>query len=241
VATVILGGWALAVGHGVGVVLDGVAKSFNFQPVLSGISIGVPAGSFVSLSGPSGCGKSTLLNLIAGLEAPSQGRVVVDDRDLSLMALRQRDQFRLQTTAFVFQFFHLLPTLTVLENVCLPAFEKWQDKTLRQQVEAKAREMLERLGLIKDLNKFPRELSGGMQSRVGFVRAILLEPKLLLADEPTGSLDRASGAKLLDELQDYHARSGCTLFLVTHDQDAAARAPHRVALLDGRIVTSSLV
>jgi putative ABC transport system ATP-binding protein len=213
-----------------------LGKEFGPQVVLGCVNFEVAPGEFVAITGPSGCGKSTLLNVVSGLASPTQGKVFLDTEDLFALSLPQRDALRLSSLGFVFQFFHLLPTLTVLENVCLPAFEKWSHKDKRKEAARRAAEVLDRVGLSGHTSKFPSELSGGMQSRVGFARAVVLQPRLLLADEPTGSLDQANGQLLLDLLQEHQAASGCTVIMVTHDAGAARRAHRRVRMMDGNIV-----
>lgn len=215
------------------IVFENVSKSFAAQPVLSSVSLAIESGEFVAVTGPSGCGKSTLLNLIAGLETASQGRVLVGPMDMGQVRPDARDGFRLETMGFVFQFFHLLPTLNVLENVCLPAFEKFPKQT--RSLDKEARRLLEQLGLGADLHKYPRQLSGGMQSRAGFARAILMRPQVMLADEPTGSLDSVSGESLMAALVEFHRSHNSTLVLVTHDSSAANMATRRLPMLDGQL------
>jgi ABC-type lipoprotein export system ATPase subunit len=215
------------------IVFDRVSKNFASQAVVSDVSLTIDSGEFVAVTGPSGCGKSTLLNLIAGLETASQGRILVGPTDMGQVRPGARDRFRLETMGFVFQFFHLLPTLNVLENVCLPMFEKFPKQT--RSLGDEARRLLDKLGLGADLHKYPRQLSGGMQSRAGFARAMLMRPRVMLADEPTGSLDSVSGESLMAALVDFHRSHDCTLVLVTHDQKAAAMATRRLHMLDGRI------
>jgi ABC-type lipoprotein export system ATPase subunit len=202
--------------------------------VLHSLSFEVPAGTFVSVQGPSGCGKSTLLNLFSGLDVPNEGRVLVGSQSLSELSPPKRDNFRLQNMAFVFQFHHLLPTLNVLENVCFAAFEK-QNKS-RLEIVEEAKELLCHLDLGTAFSKMPSQLSGGMQARVGFARALLAKPRVLFADEPTGNLDSHSGEALLGLLCDYQKSSSCTLVLVTHDPAAAQRASLQLHLKDGRLV-----
>lgn len=213
--------------------LVAVGKSFQGQDVLRGVDLHLPASSSTAIMGPSGSGKSTLLNIIAGLERPTTGEVLVGGRALRGLPQRELDAYRLHTVSYVFQFFHLLPTLTVLENVCLPAFEKFpRDKA---GVRARALAMLERVGLGAARDLMPAQLSGGMQSRTALVRAIVSEPRLLLADEPTGNLDTATGQEILSLLAEFHEQSASTLVIVTHEERTARLARTRLHMQDGRL------
>jgi ABC-type lipoprotein export system ATPase subunit len=214
--------------------LQGVSKLFGDQYVLQDIDLSLPQGSFTAITGPSGCGKSTLLNIIAGLDSCTTGQVQVLQQDTQQLTNAAKDNFRLQNISYVFQFFHLLPTLNTLENVCLPAFE--QRQIPKSVIVQQATLLLTQLGLKHAFLKRPDELSGGMQSRVSFARALIARPKLLLADEPTGSLDSKTGSELLLALQQYHQQSGCTVILVTHDPVAASKASSIIAMRDGRIL-----
>ena len=217
--------------------LNSVSKVFGTQTILSSINARIAAGEFVSIVGPSGCGKSTLLNLMAGLDSSNSGEVKVGDQVLGILKPHQRDVFRLQNIAFVYQFFHLLPTLTVWENASLAAFEKAKSVgSDLQNVKSRASELLSRLGLGQALHKKPSELSGGMMARAGLARALTLSPRLLLADEPTGSVDSATGDTVLKILQEEQRLQGFTLVLVTHDQKAAALADRQIEMKDGRIL-----
>lgn len=201
--------------------------------VIDGVSLHIAESSFCAIMGPSGCGKSTLLNIIAGLETPSEGDVLVGSQPLNRLTLRARDDFRLQNIAYVFQFFHLLPTLTLLENACLPAFEKFPKA--RGHHARQAAKLFERLGLSTATQLFPAQVSGGMQARTALARAVLSEPRVLLCDEPTGNLDSATGETVLSLIDETHRTSGCTVVLVTHDATAAARAQTRILMRDGRL------
>src|ERR1700716_3930303 len=198
---------------------------------LNGVSLTVEEGEFTAVMGPSGSGKSTLLNLVAGLDRPSTGSVTVAGSDLGLMGETALARFRRDRIGFVFQFFHLLPNLTVLENVLIPA----QLKT-RVSAEGRARELLSQLGIAGPPARSPAKLSGGQQQRVSIARALINEPTLLLADEPTGALDTRSGDEVMELLRDLH-RQGKTILLVTHDAKLATRYAARViSVMDGRIV-----
>jgi putative ABC transport system ATP-binding protein len=203
--------------------------------VLAGADATIAAGEAVALLGPSGSGKSTLLNLIAGLDTPTTGAVLLEGRSLADRDDRQRTLLRRHAIGFVFQFFHLVPTLTVLENVLLPL-------ELVGRADAAGRERA--LGLLADVGlghrggAWPDRLSGGEQQRVAVARALVHGPRLVLADEPTGNLDAAAGAAVLDLLLELTRAAGATLVLVTHSPEAAARADRVLRLLDGRLTAA---
>ena len=198
---------------------------------LNGVSLSVEEGEFTAVMGPSGSGKSTLLNLIAGLDRPTTGSVMVGGSDLGKMGEAALARFRRDHIGFVFQFFHLLPNLTVLENVLIPAQLK-----SAASAEHRGRQLLEQLGIADVTNRYPAKLSGGQQQRVAIARALINQPSLLLADEPTGALDTRSGDQVMDLLMDLH-RTGQTILLVTHDAKLATRYAARViSVLDGKIV-----
>jgi putative ABC transport system ATP-binding protein len=198
---------------------------------LNGVSLTVEEGEFTAVMGPSGSGKSTLLNLIAGLDRPTSGSVVVAGSDLGRMGETALARFRRDRVGFVFQFFHLLPNLTALENVLIPAQLK-----SRTSAEARGRELLKQLGIQEVAERYPARLSGGQQQRVAIARALINQPALLLADEPTGALDTKSGEQVMEQLMQLH-RQGQTILLVTHDAKLATRHAARViSVMDGRIV-----
>jgi putative ABC transport system ATP-binding protein len=198
---------------------------------LNGVSLTVEEGEFTAVMGPSGSGKSTLLNLIAGLDRPTSGGVVVAGSDLGSLGEAALARFRRDRIGFVFQFFHLLPNLTALENVLIPAQLK-----SRTSAEARGRELLKELGIEEVADRYPARLSGGQQQRVAIARALINQPTLLLADEPTGALDTKSGEQVMDQLMQLH-RQGQTILLVTHDAKLATRHAARViSVMDGRIV-----
>ena len=198
---------------------------------LNGVSLTVEEGEFTAVMGPSGSGKSTLLNLIAGLDRPTSGSVTVGGSDLGRMGEAALARFRRDHIGFVFQFFHLLPNLTVLENVLIPA-----QLRSRTSAEARGRGLLEQLGIAEVANRYPAKLSGGQQQRVAIARALINQPSLLLADEPTGALDTRSGDQVMELLMALH-RQGQTILLVTHDAKLATRYAARViSVLDGKIV-----
>jgi putative ABC transport system ATP-binding protein len=198
---------------------------------LNGVSLTVEEGEFTAVMGPSGSGKSTLLNLIAGLDRPTSGGVVVAGADLARMGETALARFRRDRIGFVFQFFHLLPNLTALENVLIPAQLK-----SRSSAEVRGRELLKQLGIEDVADRYPARLSGGQQQRVAIARALINQPSLLLADEPTGALDTKSGEQVMEQLMQLHRR-GQTILLVTHDAKLATRHAARViSVMDGRIV-----
>jgi putative ABC transport system ATP-binding protein len=198
---------------------------------LNGVSLSVEQGEFTAVMGPSGSGKSTLLNLIAGLDRPTSGSVLVRGIELGRLGETELARFRRDHVGFVFQFFHLLPNLTALENVLIPAQLKGRDSA-----DARGRQLLETLGISEVGDRYPAKLSGGQQQRVAIARALINNPTLLLADEPTGALDTHSGDQVMDLLAQLH-RDGQTILLVTHDAKLATRHASRVvSVMDGKIV-----
>lgn len=222
------------------IVAEGLEKSYTSGgrplPVLREIDLEIPAESFLSVVGPSGSGKTTLLGLLAGLDVPSAGRVLLDGEDIFALTEDGRAEFRAQSVGFVFQTFHLLPTLTALENVLVPLELRGDGVGKR----AKAEELLHRVGLGARLDHYPAQLSGGEQQRVALARAFANRPKILFADEPTGNLDRETGSMIVGMLEDLNREANTTLVLVTHDLSLAERAHRVVSLSDGRIVSDRL-
>ena len=202
--------------------------------ILEDVELEIMPGEAVAVVGASGSGKSTLLGLLAGLDTPTRGSVQLDGHDLYALDEDGRAALRARLLGFVFQSFQLLPPLTALENVMLP-LELANDP----QAEAKARAMLERVGLGERLQHYPKHLSGGEQQREALARAFVVQPKLLLADEPTGNLDAATGAQIIDLLFELNAEAGTTLVLVTHDEMLARRCGRLIRLAGGRIVDGS--
>jgi putative ABC transport system ATP-binding protein len=198
--------------------------------ILREIDLAVTPGEAVAVVGASGSGKSTLLAILAGLDTPTAGEVHIDGRDLFALDEDQRAELRGRSVGFVFQSFQLLPALTALENVMLP-LELSQDA----QAEELSVEMLRRVGLGERLHHYPKHLSGGEQQRVALARAFVVRPKLLFADEPTGSLDAESGAAVIRLLFEMNREFGTTLVLVTHDEQLASRCQRSVRLVAGRI------
>jgi putative ABC transport system ATP-binding protein len=207
------------------------AMSGQTVRALADVSLKIGAGEFVAITGQSGSGKSSLLNILGCLDHPTSGRYLIEERDVATLDDEASSDIRNRRIGFVFQSFHLLPRLTVRENVLLPL-------RFHRQPPAEAHEradvLLERVGLAERRHHRPSELSGGQMQRAAIARALLLRPALLLADEPTGNLDSRSAADVLALIDEVH-RDGQTVVLVTHDNDIAARAPRRVRLHDGRI------
>ena len=200
--------------------------------ILDRVTLDVERGDAVAVIGPSGSGKSTLLGLIAGLDAPTDGTITVGGVDITRLGESALARFRRETIGYVFQSYHLIPTLTAQENVAVPL-----ELAGRRGAGDRARALLAELGLAERAHHYPVQLSGGEQQRVAVARAIALEPPLLLADEPTGNLDSATGKQIIDLLVGVNRRLGCTLVLVTHDAALAAHADRVVTLRDGRIVS----
>jgi len=201
---------------------------------LRGVSFTISRGEFVSIMGPSGSGKSTLLHILGALDNDFEGDLTIDS--VSLRKLADPEHFRALVIGFVFQSFHLLPTLTAVENVQVPMFEMGWPASRRRQ---RASELLDSLGLHDRLHHLPSKLSGGERQRVAIARSLANGPKLLLADEPTGNLDSASAARILDVLSEVHARGNTTLVVVTHDPNVAARANRTLQMLDGQIIETT--
>ncbi len=215
--------------------LDDICRHYHVggQTVraLDGVSLTVPAGQFMAVVGPSGSGKSTLLNILGVLDRPDSGHYWLDGTDVSTFDDEQASEFRNRRIGFVFQSFHLLPRLTVMENVLLPR------RFLRGDIpglEAHARQLLGRMGLGERLDHRPGQLSGGQVQRVAIARALVMRPAVLLADEPTGNLDSKSAAAVLELIDEIHAE-GQTIIMVTHDRDTAMHAERQIHIRDGRI------
>jgi putative ABC transport system ATP-binding protein len=198
--------------------------------ILDSLDLEVPRGQFLSIVGPSGSGKSTLLGLIAGLDAPTSGRIELDGEDLARLDEDGLARLRGARIGFVFQFFHLLPSLTALENVLVP-----MEIAGIADARTRSRKLLDEVGLTERAHHYPSQLSGGEQQRVALARALANEPPVLLADEPTGNLDAGNGRHIVEILLDIHARRGTTIVLATHDDELARRADRRIVLRAGRI------
>ena len=208
-----------------------VATSEGMLHILSSVDLTIKSGDSLAIIGESGSGKSTLLSLLAGLDTPSSGKVLIKGLDIGQLPEDGRAQLRHDLIGFVFQSFYLLPALTALENVMLPL-------ELRREPQAAdiAKRFLERVGLAQRLNHLPKQLSGGEQQRVALARAFITRPAILFADEPTGNLDSRTGAHIADLLFELNQEQGATLILVTHDAALAARCRHSIRLDSGRVV-----
>jgi putative ABC transport system ATP-binding protein len=206
----------------------------NKLAVLRDVSFSIPQGAFVAIIGPSGSGKTTLLGLLAGLDTPSRGQVLLDNKDITAMSEDQRAQLRGEKVGFVFQSGQLISTLTALENVRVPLELRGDSGA-----DVRARELLGRVGLADRLDHFPTQLSGGEQQRVAIARAFANEPRILFADEPTGNLDSDTGARIVELLEALNRESATTIVLVTHDPALAARTQRIIRLSDGRVVSDT--
>ena len=199
--------------------------------VLADVTLDIPARQFVAIAGPSGSGKSTLLGLIAGLDRPSTGRIRVAGADVTALSEDALARFRLDTIGYIFQSFHLIPTLTALENVAVPLELAGEPDAL-----PRAHALLAEVGLGERAQHYPVQLSGGEQQRVAVARAVARRPPVLLADEPTGNLDSATGKQIIELILGLNRTRGSTLVLVTHDPALAAHADRLITLRDGRVV-----
>jgi putative ABC transport system ATP-binding protein len=219
--------------------LRGVTKRYDTmtQPALAAVDLDVPAGQITAIMGPSGCGKSTLLNIVGGLDRPTSGEVLVDDVRVDQLSESESARFRRAKVGFVFQFFNLLEDLTVRDNVAVAAQLAGRGRS--EAVDA-TQTMLGQLGLADHAGSFPATLSGGERQRLAIARAVVNRPAVLLADEPTGALDRTNGEQALALLEDLNRR-GQTILLVTHDERLAVRTAHRIVrMIDGVIAADEV-
>ena len=215
--------------------LRGVSKTVDSggQPltILHSLDYTIPSGQFVAIVGPSGSGKSTLLGLLAGLDAPSSGSILIDGVNITSLSEDRLARLRGEKIGFVFQFFHLVPSLTAFENVLIP-----MEIAGRKDAAARARQLLDEVGLTERAHHYPSQLSGGEQQRIAIGRALANDPPIVFADEPTGNLDSSTGRHVMELLMRVHRARGTTLVLVTHDAELAALADTRLVLRDGRQV-----
>ena len=215
----------------------GIVRRFGARAVLQGLSLAVEAGERVALLGPSGCGKTTLLNLLGGLDRADEGVVRLDGEDLAAATPKRLAQLRREKLGTIFQFFHLIPTLTARENVELSLqLLRWKPEAIRDRVD----DLLQAVGIESRADAWPSELSGGELQRIAVARALAAKPLVLLADEPTGNLDRASGESVLALLKDLTDKENTALVMVTHSESAASLCHRTLRMLDGRIVENSL-
>jgi len=218
------------------IVIENLTKTYleggQARTVLRDASARVACGEFVAILGKSGSGKSTLLNLISGIDLADSGTICVNGTEMTMLSERERTLFRRQKIGFVFQFFNLIPTLTVMENVTLPGELSGQ---LVREARQRAEKLLEAVGLSDRLDTFPDRLSGGEQQRVAIARALINDPQLLLADEPTGNLDEETGEQVLELLDRLTRRAGKNMIMVTHNNEAAAYADRVLHLREGKL------
>ena len=219
--------------------LKSVCRSFHVGDqivhALDDVSLTVPNGDYVSIMGPSGSGKSTLLNMIGLLDRPSQGQYILDNKDVSTLTDEEQATTRSKKIGFVFQAFHLVSRLTAFENIELPMVLAGVEPEERKP---KVEKILEELGIAERSHHKPEQLSGGQRQRVAIARATIMHPNVLLADEPTGNLDRASGAEIIDVLESLN-KQGITLLVVTHDPELGRRAARQIQMVDGRITSNN--
>ncbi len=219
------------------IVATHIKKTFGTPPteVLRGLSLEIRDGEFVALTGRSGSGKSTLLYILSSLDDASSGSIRISDREVTRMTSEELHRFRNEQMGYVFQFHYLLPELSALENVLMPAVKFKRTEERRDRALALLREF----GLEDKLHRLPRQLSGGEQQRVAIARALVMEPRYLFADEPTGSLDSVNGEVVMKILHKINKESGTTIVMVTHDPDFAGQADRAIHLVDGRIQEKS--
>ena len=204
--------------------------------ILDDVSFTIPDGEFVAVTGASGSGKSTLLGLIAGLDAPSSGAITIDGDDVTTMSEDELATLRSGKIGFVFQSFHLIPSLTAYENVLIP-----MEIIGLKEAKSRAAQLLEQVDLTNRGHHYPTELSGGEQQRIAIARAFANNPKILLADEPTGNLDSKNGQHIFDLMTELHKQNNVTLVLVTHDQLLADKAQRQIRLIDGRVLSDERI
>ena len=219
--------------------LRGITKEYSGKKsvfALRDVDLDIARGEMVSIMGPSGSGKSTLLNILGGLDQPTQGSVKIAGADLTTLSDEALTRMRREHIGFVFQFFNLISTLTAFENVALPMYLAGKP---RQEIRLKVSSLLGAVGLADRETHLPEELSGGEQQRVAIARALVLEPQVILADEPTGNLDSHNGEEILELLKAVHQRIATTIVLVTHDARAAGYCTRRIQMSDGRITSCS--
>ncbi len=220
------------------IVLDKVDKIYRTEEIetvaLENVNLQVNKGEFLAVMGPSGCGKSTLLNVMGLLDQPTRGKVIIDGKETEMMKDRELAKFRNEKLGFVFQSFHLINSLNVLDNVELPLLYR---KTGARERRRLAEAVLEKVGLSHRMRHFPTQLSGGQCQRVAIARAVIGSPSIILADEPTGNLDSKMGAEVMDLLHQLNREDGRTIVMVTHDESKAEEAMRTIRFLDGRQIS----
>lgn len=221
--------------------LENVRKIYQLGkvelPAIKGISLEIAPGAFVAIMGPSGSGKSTILNMVGCLDFPTQGKVFLKGKDISLLSEDQLSQLRGKTIGFVFQEFNLLPNLSALENVILPMIFQRMPLEIREK---RAKDLLRAVGLEERILHQPTELSAGERQRVAIARAFANDPELVIADEPTGNLDSVTGKKIMEILTNFHQKEGKTILVVTHDPNIASYSKETIIIKDGEIVSDHL-
>lgn len=218
--------------NGNSIMVKNLSKTFGQLRVVNSVSFEVEKGEFLAIQGPSGSGKSTLLGLLAGLEKPDEGNILINGTEVAAMTEDQLALFRRYNIGFVFQAFYLIPTLNVVENIAFPLFP---ERLNRKDMLERARNITESVGLGGRLRHYPNELSGGEQQRVAIARSLINNPQIILVDEPTGNLDSESGRKIVELLCQLNKERGLTLVLVTHDDKIAADSDRIIRMNDGRI------
>lgn len=220
------------------ITLKNVFKEYKLDgeifTALSNINLGIKRGEFCAILGPSGSGKSTLMHIIGLLDSPTRGQVIIEDKDISIISDASLSKLRNEFVGFVFQQFNLINKLTVLENILLPTV--YSNKKYEIPPKEMAYNLMQRFGIYEKANSFPNKLSGGQQQRVAITRALINNPKLILADEPTGNLDTKTGDKILSLLQELNKKDNITIILVTHEKDVADRARRKIEIRDGKII-----
>jgi putative ABC transport system ATP-binding protein len=218
--------------------LENVFKSYILGDeevvAVKDVSLTIKEKEFIGIMGTSGSGKSTLMHLIGLLEQPSKGKIYLDGKDISKLTDNELSKIRNKTVGFVFQSFNLINRFTVFENILLPT--KYSKELLKFDPKAKAEDLLKRFGIYERRNFFPNKISGGQQQRVAIVRALIMGPKIILADEPTGNLDSKTGEEILDILGNLNREFGVTVILVTHEHDIAAKTKRQIYIKDGQLV-----
>ena len=219
--------------NGSGIAVTNLSKTFGQLKVVNDVSFEVNQSEFLAIQGPSGSGKSTLLGLVAGLERPDAGNIMVNGTEMGTLNEDQMALFRRKNIGFVFQAFYLIPTLNVMENIAFPLFP---ERLNRKEMLRQAQTIAESFGLGERLHHYPDQLSGGEQQRVAIARSMINSPRIILADEPTGNLDSENGGKIVELLRRLNKERGLTLVLVTHDDKIAAETDRIIRMKDGRIV-----